>query len=49
MVIVNYYSGNLYITEHTFHELLGVLWLVEQNNGDNRPLLSGMPLLEQDS
>lgn len=46
VTIVNYYNGSLYIMNHSYYEAIGILWLVERNDGDNRPLLStllGLP------
>lgn len=52
VTVVNFYSGDFYIVKHAYYELLEVLQSIEQNMGDNRPLvkkLFGMPELYPNS
>lgn len=39
VTVINYYN-ELHVVTLTYQELLGTLWLIEQNDRDNRPLLS---------
>lgn len=40
IIVANYYKDTLHIVQLTYHEVIGILWLAEQNNQDNRLLLS---------
>lgn len=40
VTVISYYTDRLYTTVLSYYKLLGLLWLIEQNTQDNRPLLS---------